>query len=191
MSTTRHRPRTILPRFLSGVSRGCRMRRNGFTLIELVMVLVLIGILAVFAASKMGNVSLIKASAFIDKLQADVRYAQNLAMTRGKRTRINFTSLSYAVSQDSSAAGDCSAFGAAIDPATSAGLTITLNTGKFAGITITPSMACLEFDSLGKPYSCGAGTCSAVLSGMTITVIANGATTVGAVTVSAQTGAVN
>ena len=169
------------------------MNRKGFTLIELVMVLVVIGIMAGVVIPRLGNMRTTNASSFADKLRVDIRYAQNLAMTRGKRTRVDFTASSYTVSQDTSAAGNCSTMTTVTDPAGSAALSVALNAGSYAGITIGPSMACLEYDSIGKPYVCGAvgGPCSTALGGMTITVIANGATTVDTVTVWAQTGAVN
>ena len=165
------------------------MDRKGFTLIELVMIMVLIGILAAVVIPKLGNMTTTNAAAFSDKLRADIRYAQNLAMTRGRRTRVNFTTSSYMVSQDTST--NCGSFTTASDPAGSGNLSVTLNAGIYAGITINPSMLCLEYDSLGRPYVCGGGACSITLSGMAITVIANGVTTVGTVTITPQTGAVN
>ena len=166
--------------------------RNGFTLIELILVIVLIGIVAVFAAPRLGNITVTNAGAFTDKLRADTRYAQNLAMTGNTRTRVVFTTTSYEVR--SSATATCSSFNTAMDPATGSPLQVTLNTGTYAGITLSGT-ACLEYDSLGRPYDCASapapGLCATSLSGMVITVIANGATTVGTVTVTAQTGAVN
>ena len=66
------------------------MNRKGFTFIELVMVIVLIGIIAVYAAPRLSNVTDTKAGAFVDKLRADIRYAQNLAMTGNQRYRVYF-----------------------------------------------------------------------------------------------------
>ncbi len=168
------------------------MNRKGFTLIELVMVLVLIGIIAMFVAPRMVDVTGTKAGAFRDKLRADIRYAQNLAMTRNLRSRVDFSTLNrYSV--QSSTTSTCSAFPDAIDPATSGTFTVVLNTGDYVGITLTlPAMTCLEYDSLGRPYNCtGLGpACAVLFSGMTVTVNAN-AVAVGSVTVSSQTGAVN
>ncbi|MCK9419922.1 MAG: type II secretion system GspH family protein [Nitrospirae bacterium] len=171
------------------------MNRKGFTLIELVMVLVLIGIIAMFVAPRMVDVAGTKAGAFRDKLRADIRYAQNLAMTRNLRSRVDFSTLNQ-YSVQSSTTSTCSAFPAAIDPAISAAFTVVLNTGDYVGITLTlpAPMNCLEYDSLGRPYDCtGLGlACAgpALLSGMTVTVNAN-AVAVDNVTVTAQTGAVN
>ena len=167
---------------------GHIMNRKGFTLIELVMVIVLIGIIAVFVAPRLGNITSTKTGPFMDKLKADIRYAQNLAMTRNRRTQVNLTNTSYSVSQDDSAANNCSSFATVMDPAEGGWLSVTLDTGSYAGITITPG--CLEYDSLGRPYNCGAGVCSVAAGSLTVQINANAAV-VGTVTVSAQTGAVN
>ncbi len=174
------------------------MNDKGFTLIELVMVIILVGILAVFVAPRLGTVTGTKADTVADKIRADIRYVQSLAMTMNRRSRVylNGTGTApasgYAAVNDTSAAGDCSSFVASTDPAAGGTLSITLNTGTYAGITVTPSMTCLEYDALGRPYDCGAGpaTCSSTLGGMTINVNAN-AVLVDTVTVMAQTGAVN
>ena len=176
---------------------GCK----GFTLIELVMVIVLIGIIAAFATSKLGNITTTNAAAFTDKLRADIRYAQDIAMTRNSRARVYFNGTGtapnpagYAVVIDTSALRDCSGFTAAIDPAGGVSLSVVLNTGNYAGITVTPTpgMNCLEYDSLGRPYNCNAvpANCLSPSSGLMISVNAN-AVAVGTVTVTAQTGAVN
>ncbi len=166
----------------------------GFTLIELVMVIVLIGIIAVYAAPKLGKITSTKAGAFVDKLRSDIRYAQNLAMTRGLRSRVDF-SVGNQYTVKSSTTSTCSGFPTATDPATGGAYSVTINTGNYAGITIAtipPAMTCLEFNSLGQPYDCtGIGNvCSINLAGLTVTVNANAAV-VGSIAVSSQTGAVN
>ena len=64
----------------------------GFTLIELVMIIVLVGLVAVMAAPRLADITGIKASATARKLQADISYAQDLAMTRNQRHRVVFPS---------------------------------------------------------------------------------------------------
>jgi MSHA pilin protein MshC len=166
------------------------MSQRGFTLIELVMVIVLIGIFAMIIAPRLPDVTLTNAGAFADKLRADIRYAQDLAMTRGLRSRVDFSVVDrYSVQNSTNTA--CGAFPVATDPATGGPFTITVNSGMYAGLTIAPSMNCLEYDSLGQPYDCvGAAGCSTSPSGMSVTISANGAPA-SVITVSPQTGAVN
>jgi MSHA pilin protein MshC len=170
------------------------MKRNGFTLIELVMVIVLIGILAVIAAPKLPNITTTNAGAFADKLRADIRYAQDLAMARGLRYRVYFNAVpapaqGYAVVNDANGNGTWGEAGEiASDPAGSGNLTVTLNTGNYAGITISVvgfTGSYVEFNSLGVPFD-GGGVLAAAKS-----VTATGGTANWTVTVQAQTGAVN
>jgi MSHA pilin protein MshC len=169
---------------------------KGFTLVELVVLLLLIGIIAIFVAPRMLGVSGTKAAAFVDKLRADVRFAQNMAMTQSRRARMYFNGVGtapasgYAVVIDTSATGNCSGFVPVADPAIGGNLTITLNAGDYAGITVTPSTTCLEFDSFGRPYDCSASlaVCSPTAGGMNADVNAN---PLYRVTVTPQTGAVN
>lgn len=58
------------------------MDRKGFTLIELVMVLVLVGILAAVVIPRLGNMTTTNAGAFTDKLRADILCAEPCHDTR-------------------------------------------------------------------------------------------------------------
>jgi MSHA pilin protein MshC len=172
------------------------MKSRGFTLIELIMVIVLLGILAVFVAPRLPSVTGTNAAAFADKLKADIRYAQNLAMTQNRRARVYFNGFAgppgpgYAAAIDNSATGNCTSFSPIADPAGGGNLSIALNIGDYAGITVNPDVDCLEYNSLGRPYDCSEPppNCSgASLAGdMTIWILP-----AGSVTITAQTGAVN
>jgi Tfp pilus assembly protein FimT len=163
------------------------------------MIIVLLGILAVFVAPQIGNMTSIKTGAFQDKLRADIRFAQNLAMTRNRRARINFNGTNgspnpgYAVQIDGSVAGDCSNFALASDPAGGGNLTVTLGSGTYSDITsVAASVNCFEYDSLGRPYSCAAAPppCSQNLIAADATADVNGDTSK-RVKITVQTGAVN
>lgn len=174
-----------------------RYRRSqtdqGFTLAELVIVLIVLGIIAAVAIPRLADTTGTKSSALARKIRSDIAYAQELAMTRNLRARVylNGTGTApaqgYAVALDS-APGNCSAFAAVQDPAGAGGLSVTLNAGDYAGITVTPTTTCLEYDSLGRPFDCSAnlGVCSSTSSGVSITV-----NPTGSVTVTAQTGRVS
>lgn len=71
---------------------------KGFTLIELVIIIVIVAILAAFAAlsyDRFNNAITLNSTA--DRIAADFKYAQDLAMTSGLRTRINTTAAGYTV----------------------------------------------------------------------------------------------
>ncbi len=57
------------------------MRKKGYTLLELIIVLVLLAILSVAATVKMVNFDSIRLSSAASKLAADIAYAQQLAVT--------------------------------------------------------------------------------------------------------------
>jgi len=140
-----------------------RMNSKGFTLIELVMVLVLIGIIAAFAAPKLGGITSTNASVFADKFRSDIRYAQALAMTQTMRYRVYINTApspnpGYAVVNDANGNGIWGEAGeVAINPAGGSNLSVALNAGQYAGITVsTPAGGYIEFDSLGAPTGGGA-----------------------------------
>jgi len=155
--------------------------KAGFTLIELIMILVLIGIIATAIVPKFTAVRETKAATFTMKLRADIRYAQNLAMTRNARYRVYFNSApapnpGYAVTDNGGAI--------VTDPAGGGNLSVTLNAGDYAGITVAAPYIFIQFDSLGRPYN-NAGTLLAAAADLTVS---PGPVTV---SISPQTGAVN
>jgi prepilin-type N-terminal cleavage/methylation domain-containing protein len=73
-----------------------RYRERGFTMIELVMVIVLISIVAGVAAPVLfGNSSGIDTGVMVRKVLSDVRYAQSLAMRRSNIPTTNVSSPNF------------------------------------------------------------------------------------------------
>jgi MSHA pilin protein MshC len=152
------------------------MNCKGFTFIELVMVIVLVGIIAVYAGTRLGDVTDTKAGAFVDKLRADIRYAQNLAMTRNQQYRVYFNGSGGAPANGYSVVNNVTSV-TALDPAGGGNLIVTLNTGNYSGITVsTPAGGYIEFNALGAPTAAA-----------TVTISPGGQQ----VTITAKTGAVN
>lgn len=144
--------------------------QKGFTLIETVAMLLILGILAVVAIPRLGNMTGTRASATARKVQSDIAYAQNLAMTRNLPHRVYFNAApapasGYAVVNDTDGDGNWGEAGEfAIDPTNSTGnLSVTLNAGNYAGVTISGGSFAgtfVHFNTLGVPTAGGTVTVS-------------------------------
>lgn len=72
---------------------------QGFSLIELISVIVLLSILGVLAMSRLSGLSDYNVKVFYDELVSAVRYAQKLAVSTGCDVQITITSSGYALHQ--------------------------------------------------------------------------------------------
>lgn len=84
--------------------RPCR----GFTLIELIMVMVLIGIIAVVVGPRFFSSDEFGENAFVEELLTTSQYAHQLAVASGCRTQLTLTATSYELRRD----GNCMGAGA-------------------------------------------------------------------------------
>ena len=157
--------------------------QHGFTLIELIAIIIVLAIIAAVAIPRLGDVTSMKSGATAGKLKSDIRYAQELAMTQNRRCRVYFNTSpapasGYAVVNDANGNGNWGEAGEfAPDPTGKGDLTVTLNSGDYAGVTASSSVNPIEFNSLGRPTG-GATTVTISPGGYTITI-------------AAETGAVN
>lgn len=120
------------------------MRAEGFTLIELVVIILVLGILAAVAAPKFFNLSGYQERAAYDEVAGAVRYAQKLAVASGCEVLVDLSANSYALQQH---ATDCTT-GSFV---TISGHPITAN--NFSGVTLSSSPSGFIFDSLGRSSS--------------------------------------
>ncbi len=177
------------------------MKERGFTLIELIMIIVLISIMAAVAVPKFGNYyNGITVGSAATKVAADIRFAQNRATTTQDRSRYKVVdSIHYEVlycpdsgTNFDSATCSCTAWAYAKDPSTQDNFQVDLS-AEFSGVVITsPPGHCFEFNALGVPYynanctdpaSCGAS------AGATVVIQSDG--TSKTITVTAETGVVS
>jgi MSHA pilin protein MshC len=101
-----------------------RLAPAGFSLVELVVVLIVAGILAVVATAKFADRKAFDTEGFYDDVQAAVRYAQKQAIAKRRNVCVAFTS-------------------------SSASLTFAVTAGS--GVSLSPVPATLTFSALGRP----------------------------------------
>src|SRR5712691_1990323 len=121
-------------------------RERGFTLRELIIVMVIVGIISAIALTRTGNDPVMLATQ-VDQLAGDIRYVQALAMTQGQRYIISFPSgTSYRFLD--------SAGNPVVHPVSGSNAAITLGANVTLALqTPTPIGNALGFDGLGVPYS--------------------------------------
>jgi MSHA pilin protein MshC len=147
-------------------------RARGFTLVELIMVLVLTGVLAVFAAPRIFNSTDFYARGFHDETMAMLRYAQKTAIAQRRTVCVTFAvaGVSTATLRIASAAAVSTCDTNLVGPRGDTPGKITSKTG--VNYSASPPSA-VSFDGLGQPLS----SAGAVLtSPSTITVAGSGKT---------------
>jgi type II secretory pathway pseudopilin PulG len=154
-------------------------RHAGFTLIEMVMMLILIGILAVVFVPRAPSKGALTFAGQAQQLASDIRYVQTLSMTRGQRHCLNLTSTGYSMttSNCSTSVGVEHPAGAVFPIALEG---VTLSWTNLPGNLVT-------FTGKGEPYT-DAAAASALAANAVITLNGDGGT--GYVCVSPATGRV-
>ncbi len=136
-------------------------RQHGFTLVELILVILILGIISINVGSRFFTTSSFADRKVADELVEAIRYAQHLAMSRGGGIRIVTTSTSYTVEQTD---------GSAIaNPDRSGSYSVTIPASS--SLTATT----ISFNGLGQPTPI-AGDTIAVSSGTPFTITIEGET---------------
>ncbi len=146
-------PTDVTSRSFARLGQSVCARQRGFTLVELIMVIVIMGVLAVYAVPKLFDSSLFYAKGFHDDSLAYLRYAQKTAIAQRRTICVSFGSSSVTLNIASAAATtDCAAAGTLSGPQGVAPATLTAKPG--ISYTVTPSN--FNFNGLGQPIT-GAG----------------------------------
>ena len=123
---------------------------SGFTLIELVLVILLLGILSVVAMGRMFDGNQFAARGFFDDTVNAVRFAQKLAVSTGCEVRVSLSGTGYALDQPANiAACTTGAFGDAVDNPANRGNAYA--NSEVAGLTIPNTT--IVFDAQGLAAS--------------------------------------
>lgn len=162
-------------RYLSKQGNG------GFTLIELIMVLVIVGVIALIAIPRFLNQSIFESKGFADHVHASLRYAQKLAVAQRRDVHVRLNGSSIALCLDSG----CSAANIVLAPAgENSGKPATLaacsnNTSWFCeapppGVTYTSTFPQFFFNGLGKPYLPGDTATNSSFTTLTLAISGDG-----------------
>lgn len=118
-------------------------RNTGFTLMELIVVLLLVGILAAFAAPRL-NLTTFRQTGFFQQAFSTIRYGQKLAIASGCTVDVTINSTQCLL--DWAGGGTCPAAGTDI-PNPASGNSNFCDDSTAEG---TPS-ATFSFDNIGRP----------------------------------------
>lgn len=117
--------------------------QTGFTLVELIMTMVIVGILAVFVAPRFFDADVFKSRGFTDQVHASLRYAQKVAVAQHRFVCAAFTGNSISLTTGATAA--CGT------PLTSLSDGANYVISAPTGITFAATPTDFSFDALGSP----------------------------------------
>lgn len=118
----------------------------GFTLIEMIVTLVLIGILAVAVAPRLFDRRDFDARAFVDQTASALRFAQKAAIAQRRTVCATFSANTLTL-RIRSAAGSGACDTDLTSPTGTSPYTVT----AAGAVTFTPTPAALSFDAEGRP----------------------------------------
>lgn len=144
---------------------------SGFTLIELVTVIILLGILSVSATSLFIGNQGFNEYAVRDQIKSSFRFAQQRAMYDSDNC-YRFFANAAGFGPQTDASGSFEFFGPTASSDGSSAITFT---GDYAGLATNPGVIAIAFDNLGNPR---ATDCSGALLGSNATIEVTGGTSV-------------
>lgn len=97
------------PRQIPGLRQRllCRPGYDGYTIIELVLVIVILAVLAAMAGPRFFDNSAFDERAYYDEVVSALRYAQKVAVASGCRVQVSLGVTDYALAQQPAQAGHC------------------------------------------------------------------------------------
>ena len=169
---------------MTGHSHVWRRQRRGFTMVELIVVMVLMGLLGAIGIARFFDRSSFDADAFTEQTRAMLRYAQKVAVARNGEVSVRLNGSSVALCLG--AAANCGTGSQVVAPAggnSGSGATRAACGAAAAwycegvpqGITyqLTGAAGYFYFDALGRPHTSSGPLAS---PGLTLTISGDGLT---------------
>ena len=130
--------------------------QQGFTLVELMMVLVMVGILASYAVLRTNDANNTLVQAYADRFAQHIKHVQMLAMTWGQGLTLTVAGSSYQVSCTTATSSPPCNSSPVIDPVSGQAFSVSMADG----VTLIDS-GNIIFDALGRPLQSGSLSSSA------------------------------
>lgn len=137
-------------------------RKNGFTLVEMIVLVVILSLIALAAVPMIGSAGTMQLKAAANKIAADLEYAKSMAISRQKTYTIGFDALNeryWIMDSDGLITNPINNKTFMIDFATEA----KLNRVEIDSVDFDSVMS-ISFDYLGSPYA-GSDTSSPLTDG--------------------------
>ncbi|BBO74776.1 hypothetical protein DSCW_21930 [Desulfosarcina widdelii] len=122
------------------------VKPHGFTLVELIVILVIAGILAVVAIPQMFDATAFKSRGFYDEAAGAARYGQKLAVASGCSVQLRFSGSGFALYQRQSCGSG--AFSRSVPRPEDSGSAFAASAPS--GVTLSATASTVIFDSLGR-----------------------------------------
>jgi MSHA pilin protein MshC len=154
--------------YLMNYISGSSPRQSGFTLVEFLIVIVIMGILAAVAAPRFFGDRTFLERGYFEELAAALRYAQKLAVASGCPVQMSIVAGGYVASQHNALSGSCTPN----DASSSTGVALAdgrvLSGSSPLGVSAMPNVT-MVFDSLGRTNLAGSRTINVGPFALTVT----------------------